>query len=62
MAEEDGAVVTAIELWWPGEGRVSSTRVLLDEDEVFTTPRPRSSSRAPSVAAGASTRRSPSTR
>ncbi|MFC9616935.1 hypothetical protein [Streptomyces sp. NPDC056938] len=28
MAEEDGAVVTAIELWWPGDGRVSSTRVL----------------------------------
>lgn len=38
MVEEDGAVVTAIELWWPGAGRVSSTRVLLDEDEVFTTP------------------------
>ncbi|MFE6157247.1 hypothetical protein [Streptomyces sp. NPDC057889] len=32
--------MTAIELWWPGEGRVSSTRVLLDEDEVFITPRP----------------------
>ncbi|MEK0098062.1 hypothetical protein WDA79_06030 [Streptomyces sp. A475] len=38
MAEEDGVVVTAIELWWPGEGRVFSTRVLLDGDEVFTTP------------------------
>ncbi|MFD4647970.1 hypothetical protein [Streptomyces sp. NPDC058441] len=62
MAEEGGAVVTAIELWWPGAGRVSSTRVLLDEDEVFTTSPPRSSSRAPSGAAGASTRRSPSTR
>ncbi|MFG2519192.1 hypothetical protein [Streptomyces sp. NPDC048527] len=35
---EDGTTVTAIELWWPGEGRTSSTRVLLDGDEVFTTP------------------------
>ncbi|GHF53446.1 hypothetical protein GCM10010218_38670 [Streptomyces mashuensis] len=30
--------VTALELWWPGEGRTSSTRVLLDGDDVFTTP------------------------
>jgi hypothetical protein len=35
---EGGTAVTAIELWWPGEGRTSSTRVLLDGDEVFTTP------------------------
>ncbi|MFF1690081.1 MULTISPECIES: hypothetical protein [unclassified Streptomyces] len=35
---EDGTTVTAIELWWPGEGRTSSTRVLLAGDEVFTTP------------------------
>ncbi|MFH9657786.1 hypothetical protein ACH4NF_15930 [Streptomyces sp. NPDC017248] len=35
---EGGAHVTAIELWWPGEGRTSSTRVLLEGDEVFTTP------------------------
>ncbi|GAA1264189.1 hypothetical protein [Streptomyces aureus] len=46
MAEEDGVVVTAIELWWPGEGRVSSTRVLLDGDEVFTTPAPEVFARA----------------
>ncbi|MFD5124489.1 hypothetical protein [Streptomyces sp. NPDC058385] len=35
---EGGTRVTAIELWWPGERRTSSTRVLLDGDEVFTTP------------------------
>lgn len=35
---EGGARVTAIELWWPGEGRASGTRVLLEGDEVFTTP------------------------
>ncbi|MFG2654191.1 hypothetical protein [Streptomyces sp. NPDC048425] len=35
---EDGTQVTAIELWWPGQDRVSSTRVLLDGDAVFTTP------------------------
>lgn len=35
---EGGTHVTAIELWWPGEGRTSSTRVLLHGDEVFTTP------------------------
>ncbi|WP_330459343.1 hypothetical protein OIB37_22195 [Streptomyces sp. NBC_00820] len=38
LAEEDGTTVTAIELWWPGEGRSSTTRVLFDGDEVFTTP------------------------
>lgn len=35
---EGVTLVTAIELWWPGEGRTSSTRVLLHGDEVFTTP------------------------
>ncbi|MGJ5894674.1 hypothetical protein ACSCBZ_22350 [Streptomyces niveiscabiei] len=35
---EGGTRITAIELWWPGEGRTSTTRVLLDGDEVFTTP------------------------
>ncbi|MFG2263990.1 hypothetical protein [Streptomyces sp. NPDC048720] len=35
---EGGTQVTAVEPWWPGEGRTSSTRVLLAEDEVFTTP------------------------
>lgn len=35
---EDGTRITAIELWSPGEGRTSTTRVLLDGDEVFTTP------------------------
>ena len=35
---EGGTRITAIELWWPGEGRTSSTRVLLEGDEVFTTP------------------------
>ncbi|MGW3209444.1 hypothetical protein [Streptomyces sp. NPDC001135] len=35
---ESGPTVTAIELWWPGEGRVSGTRVLLDGDDVFGTP------------------------
>ncbi|WP_328786624.1 MULTISPECIES: hypothetical protein [unclassified Streptomyces] len=29
---------TAVELWWPGEGRQSTTRVLLDGHDVFTTP------------------------
>ncbi|MFE7748959.1 hypothetical protein [Streptomyces sp. NPDC057428] len=36
LEEEDR--VTAIELWWPGEGRWSSTRVLLDGEDIFTTP------------------------
>ncbi|MFI1369125.1 hypothetical protein [Streptomyces griseochromogenes] len=35
---EGGPTVTAVELWWPGEGRESSTRVLLDGDDVFGTP------------------------
>ncbi|MFJ4919945.1 hypothetical protein [Streptomyces sp. NPDC088725] len=35
---EGGTHVTAIELWWPGECRTSSTRVLIEGDEVFTTP------------------------
>ncbi|MFI0854470.1 hypothetical protein ACH4TX_24175 [Streptomyces sp. NPDC021098] len=30
--------VTAVELWWPGEGRETSTRVLLEGDDVFQTP------------------------
>ncbi|MFB6821021.1 hypothetical protein ACFCXA_05460 [Streptomyces virginiae] len=29
---------TAVELWWPGEGRQSATRVLLDGHDVFTAP------------------------
>ncbi|MFB7256988.1 hypothetical protein [Streptomyces nojiriensis] len=28
----------AVELWWPGEGRLSTARVLLEGHEVFTTP------------------------
>ncbi|MEU8029686.1 hypothetical protein AB0C13_13795 [Streptomyces sp. NPDC049099] len=35
---ESSPTVTAIELWWPGEGRTSGTRVLLDGDDVFGTP------------------------
>lgn len=35
---EGGARITAVELWWPGEGRTSGTRVLLEGDDVFTTP------------------------
>ncbi|MCX5400245.1 hypothetical protein [Streptomyces sp. NBC_00102] len=38
LLEGDGTHVTAVELWWPGEGRTSGTRVLLGKDEVFTTP------------------------
>ncbi|MCM9077341.1 hypothetical protein L1606_04425 [Streptomyces spororaveus] len=30
--------VTAVELWWPGEGRRSTTRVLLDGHDVFADP------------------------
>ncbi|MFF4006819.1 hypothetical protein [Streptomyces sp. NPDC001717] len=29
---------TAVELWWPGEGRQSTTRVLLDEHDLFSAP------------------------
>ncbi|MCP9988272.1 hypothetical protein LUX01_17855 [Streptomyces sudanensis] len=36
--EDSGGVVTAVELWWPGEGRRTDVRVLLDGDDVFTTP------------------------
>ncbi|MFV2120015.1 hypothetical protein ACE14D_16870 [Streptomyces sp. Act-28] len=36
--EGSGEAVTAVELWWPGEGRRTGVRVLLDGDEVFTTP------------------------
>ncbi|MFD7026433.1 hypothetical protein ACFWAR_00115 [Streptomyces sp. NPDC059917] len=32
------AYLDAVELWWPGEGKASGTRVLLDEHEVFTEP------------------------
>ncbi|WP_381805642.1 hypothetical protein [Streptomyces niveus] len=35
---EDGQQVTAIELWWPGEDTDTSTRVLLNGDDVFRTP------------------------
>ncbi|MGW3208683.1 hypothetical protein [Streptomyces sp. NPDC001135] len=35
---EGGTHVTAIELSWPDEGRSSSTRVLLEGDEVLTAP------------------------
>ncbi|GGW62460.1 hypothetical protein GCM10010503_44710 [Streptomyces lucensis JCM 4490] len=35
---EGGPAVTAVELWWPGEGRESATRVLLHGDDVFRTP------------------------
>ena len=35
---EGQALVTAVEVWWPGEGRESSTRVLLEGDDVFQTP------------------------
>ncbi|URM91153.1 hypothetical protein LUW75_15510 [Streptomyces sp. MRC013] len=36
--EGSGEAVTAVELWWPGEGRRTDVRVLLDGDDVFTTP------------------------
>ncbi|MFE1908904.1 hypothetical protein ACFW96_35345 [Streptomyces gardneri] len=35
---EDGNAVTAVELWCPGEGKETSTRVLLDGADVFRTP------------------------
>ncbi|MFE6099758.1 hypothetical protein ACFVQ4_07335 [Streptomyces laurentii] len=38
LLEEPGTSVTAVELWWPGEGRQSGVRVLLDGDDVFVTP------------------------
>ncbi|MFG2236324.1 hypothetical protein ACGFNX_41145 [Streptomyces sp. NPDC048723] len=30
--------VSAVELWWPGEGGRSTTRVLLEGHDVFTSP------------------------
>ncbi|MEU3480447.1 hypothetical protein ACI2LO_06985 [Streptomyces sp. NPDC033754] len=36
LEEED--TVTAVELWWPGEGKASPTRVLLNGQDVFRTP------------------------
>ncbi|MCQ0022992.1 hypothetical protein M4914_08555 [Streptomyces somaliensis DSM 40738] len=38
LLEGSGEAVTAVELWWPGEGRRTDVRVLLDGDDVFTTP------------------------
>ncbi|MGW2324375.1 hypothetical protein ACWC5C_01270 [Streptomyces sp. NPDC001700] len=35
---EEGEHVTSVELWWPGEGRETSTRVILDGEDVFQTP------------------------
>ncbi|MEU4148815.1 hypothetical protein [Streptomyces sp. NPDC026659] len=35
---EGGERVTAIEVWWPGEGRKSGTSVLLWGYDVFATP------------------------
>ncbi|MEU6159442.1 hypothetical protein [Streptomyces sp. NPDC047130] len=43
---EDGRRVTAVELWAPGGGRRSDVRVLLDGDDVFTTPAERILARA----------------
>ncbi|MGW5775863.1 hypothetical protein [Streptomyces sp. NPDC003863] len=37
LLEEENRV-TAVELWWPGEGRETSIRVLLDGADVFRTP------------------------
>ncbi|WP_228978514.1 hypothetical protein [Streptomyces sp. DH12] len=38
LLEDSGEAVTAVELWWPGEGRSTDVRVLLHGDDVFTTP------------------------
>ncbi|MEV4425860.1 hypothetical protein ACIGN6_11105 [Streptomyces sp. NPDC053792] len=35
---EERDTVTAVELWWPGEGRKTTTRVLLEGADVFRTP------------------------
>jgi hypothetical protein len=43
---EDGEQITAVELWAPGEGRRSDVQVLLDGDDVFTTPAERILARA----------------
>jgi hypothetical protein len=45
LLEEDERV-TAVELWAPGEGRASEVRVLLDGEDVFTTPAERVLARA----------------
>ncbi|MFJ3164385.1 hypothetical protein [Streptomyces kanasensis] len=38
LLEDSSATVTAVELWWPGEGRQTDVRVLLHGDDVFTVP------------------------
>ncbi|MEU6709733.1 hypothetical protein [Streptomyces wuyuanensis] len=38
LFEEDEDAVSAIELWWPGEGKTTTTRVLLEGRDVFSTP------------------------
>ncbi|MFI9122528.1 hypothetical protein ACIGW0_24605 [Streptomyces bikiniensis] len=38
LLEGAGESVTAVELWWPGEGREADVRVLLDGYDVFATP------------------------
>ncbi|MFH9613875.1 hypothetical protein [Streptomyces pratensis] len=38
LLEGSGKAVTAVELWWPGEDRSTDVRVVLDGDDVFTTP------------------------
>ncbi|MET9428515.1 hypothetical protein [Streptomyces sp. NPDC003036] len=38
LLEDGGQSVTAVELWWPGEGRHTDVRVLLDGDNVFSAP------------------------
>ncbi|MFF9090357.1 hypothetical protein ACF1BE_28940 [Streptomyces sp. NPDC014991] len=58
---EGGRTVTAVELWWPGEGRVSGTRVLLDGTTCSAHPR-RNCSAAPPRGDGRSTPRIPNTR
>ncbi|WP_329622404.1 hypothetical protein OG357_19825 [Streptomyces sp. NBC_01255] len=35
---EEENTVTAVELWWPGEGKETPTRVLLDGQDVFRAP------------------------
>ncbi|MET7620644.1 hypothetical protein [Streptomyces sp. NPDC005408] len=38
LLEGSGEAVTAVELWWPGEGWQTDVRVLLDGEDVFRTP------------------------
>ncbi|WP_307847362.1 hypothetical protein [Streptomyces sp. F63] len=38
LCEENENDVSAIELWWPGEGKTTTTRVLLEGQDVFATP------------------------